>query len=111
MRVIIAGGGTGGLATAIALADQARSAGGPVTFSPVADSVHSFILFDFLPEAGRALEELAEFAHTVRGLVPICRFAETPPSRAAAWRPVCAAGADQAPGRPAVRHRARPASP
>jgi acetyl esterase/lipase len=41
------------------LADRARGAGVPVTFSPVADSVHSFILFDFLPEAGRALAEFA----------------------------------------------------
>ena len=48
------------------LADRARGAGVPVTFSPVADSVHSFILFDFLPETGRALAEFAEFAHAVR---------------------------------------------
>jgi len=48
------------------LADRARSAGVPVTFSPVADSVHSFILFDFLPEADRALAEFAAFAHAVR---------------------------------------------
>jgi len=48
------------------LAGQARSGGVPVTFSPVADSVHSFILFDFLPEADRALAEFAAFAHTVR---------------------------------------------
>jgi salicylate hydroxylase len=47
------------------LADQARGAGVPVTFSPVADSVHSFILFDFLPEADRALAEFAAFAHTL----------------------------------------------
>jgi 2-polyprenyl-6-methoxyphenol hydroxylase-like FAD-dependent oxidoreductase/acetyl esterase/lipase len=44
------------------LAGQARSARVPVTFTPVADSVHSFILFDFLPEAGRALAEFAAFA-------------------------------------------------
>ncbi|MGH3252616.1 MAG: alpha/beta hydrolase fold domain-containing protein, partial [Trebonia sp.] len=48
------------------LADQARGAGVPVTFSPVADSVHSFILFDFLPEADRALAEFTAFAQTVR---------------------------------------------
>jgi len=48
------------------LADRARSAGVPVTFSPVADSVHSFILFDFLPETDRALAEFAAFAHAVR---------------------------------------------
>ena len=48
------------------LADQARGAGVPVTFSPVADSVHSFILFDFLPEADRALAEFAAFAQKVR---------------------------------------------
>ncbi len=44
------------------LADRARGAGVSVTFSPVADSVHSFILFDFLPETGRALAEFAVFA-------------------------------------------------
>jgi salicylate hydroxylase len=44
------------------LAERARAAGVPVTFSPVADSVHSFILFDFLPETDRALAELAAFA-------------------------------------------------
>jgi salicylate hydroxylase len=48
------------------LADQARGAGVPVTFSPVADSVHSFVLFDFLPEADRALDEFAAFARTVQ---------------------------------------------
>lgn len=47
------------------LADRAREAGVPVTFAPVADSVHSFILFDFLPEAGRAVAEFAAFAHAV----------------------------------------------
>jgi salicylate hydroxylase len=47
------------------LADRARSAGVPVTFSPVADSVHSFILFDFLPEADRALAEFAAFARAL----------------------------------------------
>jgi salicylate hydroxylase len=43
------------------LADRARDAGVPVTFRPVADSVHSFILFDFLPETGNALTEFASF--------------------------------------------------
>jgi salicylate hydroxylase len=52
--------------SAARLADRARSAGVPVTFSPVADSVHSFILFDFLPETDRALAEFAAFAHAVR---------------------------------------------
>ena len=47
------------------LASRARGAGVPVTFSPVADSVHSFILFDFLPEADRALAEFAAFARTL----------------------------------------------
>ena len=46
------------------LADRARDAGVPVTFRPVADSVHSFILFDFLPETGRALTEFTAFART-----------------------------------------------
>ena len=48
------------------LADRSRDACVPVTFSPVADSVHSFILFDFLPETDRALAEFAAFAHTMR---------------------------------------------
>jgi salicylate hydroxylase len=39
------------------LADRAGAAGVPVTFSPVEDSVHSFVLFDFLPEAGHAVAE------------------------------------------------------
>ncbi len=52
--------------TAERLAEQARGAGVPVTFSPAADSVHSFILFDFLPEADRALAEFAAFAQQVR---------------------------------------------
>ncbi|MGH3206335.1 MAG: alpha/beta hydrolase fold domain-containing protein [Trebonia sp.] len=47
------------------LAGRARGADVPVTFSPVADSVHSFILFDFLPEADRALAEFAAFADAV----------------------------------------------
>ena len=51
--------------TAELLAEQARRAGVPVTFSPVADSVHSFILFDFLPEADRAVAEFAALAHGV----------------------------------------------
>ena len=37
-----------------------------VTFSPVADSVHSFLLFDFLPETDHALAEFAAFTRTVR---------------------------------------------
>jgi salicylate hydroxylase len=47
------------------LADRARAAGVPVTFSPVADSVHSFVLFDFLPEAGRAVAEFAAWTEKV----------------------------------------------
>jgi salicylate hydroxylase len=48
--------------SAAELADRARAAGVPVRFTPVADSVHSFILFDFLPETERALAEFARFA-------------------------------------------------
>ena len=47
------------------LAERSRDAGVPVTFSPVADSVHSFILFDFLPETDSALAEFAAFARAV----------------------------------------------
>jgi salicylate hydroxylase len=43
------------------LAGRAMSAGVEVTFSPVADSVHSFVLFDFLPETDRALAEFTAF--------------------------------------------------
>ena len=53
-------------ASAMRLAEQARTAGVPVAFSPVADSVHSFVLFDFLPETDRALAEFAAFAQAVR---------------------------------------------
>jgi salicylate hydroxylase len=52
-------------ASAERLADRARRARVPVTFSPVADSVHSFVLFDFLPEADRALAEFAAFAQAL----------------------------------------------
>ena len=55
-------------ASATRLADQARRAGVAVTFSPVADSVHSFVLFDFLPETDRALAEFAAFAQAVRAV-------------------------------------------
>ncbi|MFZ0001607.1 MAG: alpha/beta hydrolase fold domain-containing protein, partial [Trebonia sp.] len=48
------------------LADRSRDADVQVTFSPVADSVHSFILFDFLPETDRALAEFAAFARALR---------------------------------------------
>ncbi len=47
------------------LAGRCRDAGVAVTFSPVADTVHSFILFDFLPETDAALAEFAAFAHAV----------------------------------------------
>jgi acetyl esterase/lipase len=47
------------------LADRARDAGVPVTFRPVADSVHSFILFGFLPETDNALAEFAAFVRTL----------------------------------------------
>jgi len=47
------------------LAGRSRAADVQVTFSPVADSVHSFILFDFLPETDRALAEFAAFARSL----------------------------------------------
>jgi salicylate hydroxylase len=53
-------------ATGEALADDARglaaaaeAAGVDVTLELVEDSVHSFVLFDFLPETEAALEALA----------------------------------------------------
>jgi len=57
-------------AAAAGLADRARLAGVRVTFSPVADSVHSFVLFDFLPEAGRALAQFAAFARAAAARLP-----------------------------------------
>jgi acetyl esterase/lipase len=54
-----------------ALAGQARAAGVPVTFRPVADSVHSFVLFDFLPETDRALAEFGGFVRTVLAGQPL----------------------------------------
>jgi salicylate hydroxylase len=50
---------------AVQLAARAREAGVSVTFRPVADSVHSFVLFDFLPETDSAIAEFAAFAHEV----------------------------------------------
>lgn len=43
------------------LAEHARAAHVDVELSPIEDSVHSFVLFDYLPEAARALDELARF--------------------------------------------------
>jgi salicylate hydroxylase len=48
--------------SASALADRAVSAGVRTEFHPVEDSVHSFVLFPFLPEAAAALESFATFA-------------------------------------------------
>jgi salicylate hydroxylase len=48
------------------LADRARGAGVRVTFRPVEDSVHSFVLFDFLPESRQALADFAYFASFAR---------------------------------------------
>ena len=45
-----------------ALADRARAAGVPVTLRLVEDSVHAFMLFDFLPESELALREFGFFA-------------------------------------------------
>ena len=42
-----------------ALAQAAETAGVPVSLRIVEDSVHSFLLFDFLPESGAALAEVA----------------------------------------------------
>jgi len=44
------------------LADRARAAGVPVTLRLVEDSVHAFMLFDFLPESELALREFGSFA-------------------------------------------------
>jgi salicylate hydroxylase len=49
---------------AVALARVAEAAGVDVTLELVEDTVHSFVLFDFLPEASAALEQLA--AHVAR---------------------------------------------
>ncbi len=47
---------------AVRLAAAARAAGVEVRLEIVPDSVHSFVLFPFLPEAGAALRALAEHA-------------------------------------------------
>ena len=44
------------------LAARARDSGVPVTFRAVDDSVHSFVLFDFLPESRQALADFGSFA-------------------------------------------------
>ncbi len=44
------------------LAERAAAAGGRSEFQSVEDSVHSFVLFPFLPEAARALASFATFA-------------------------------------------------
>ncbi|HEY5390378.1 MAG TPA: alpha/beta hydrolase fold domain-containing protein, partial [Solirubrobacteraceae bacterium] len=51
---------------AAALAANARAAGVEVQFRAFADSVHSFVLFDFLPETDEALEEFAVLAAAAR---------------------------------------------
>jgi salicylate hydroxylase len=49
---------------ATALAHAAEQAGVDVTLSLVPDTVHAFVLFDFLPETRAALEQLAAHAAT-----------------------------------------------
>jgi salicylate hydroxylase len=44
------------------LAARAEAAGVQLEFHPVADSVHSFVLFPYLPEASAAVARLATFA-------------------------------------------------
>jgi salicylate hydroxylase len=45
------------------LAERARSAGVDVTLELVQDTVHSFVLFEFLTESGAALNQLAALLH------------------------------------------------
>ncbi len=45
------------------LAERARAAGVDVTLELVQDTVHSFVLFEFLPESGAALNQLAALLH------------------------------------------------
>jgi salicylate hydroxylase len=42
------------------LAEVAAAAGVPVTVELIPDTVHSFVLFDFLPETGSALDQFAD---------------------------------------------------
>jgi acetyl esterase/lipase len=44
-----------------ALVEAARRAGVQVEFERVGDSVYSFVLFDFLPEADEAIEKMRAF--------------------------------------------------
>jgi 2-polyprenyl-6-methoxyphenol hydroxylase-like FAD-dependent oxidoreductase/acetyl esterase/lipase len=53
---------------AVTLARKIESAGGSVAFEPVDDTVHSFVLFDFLPEAGDAIRRFGAFAGEIAGL-------------------------------------------
>ncbi len=46
------------------LAEAAERAGVPTTLRAFPDTVHSFVLFDFLPETRTALDELADFVRT-----------------------------------------------
>jgi acetyl esterase/lipase len=46
------------------LAEAARAAGTSVSLDVVEDSVHSFILFDFLPEAGTSVAHARELLRT-----------------------------------------------
>jgi acetyl esterase/lipase len=48
--------------SAHALAERATAAGVHCEFHAVNDSVHSFVLFPFLPEADAALQSFAAFA-------------------------------------------------
>lgn len=56
---------------AVMMAERARAAGVDVTLLRVEDSVHSFVLFPFLPEAGAALEQTARFLGRTRDLLPL----------------------------------------
>ena len=55
---------------AVALAAAAAAAGVATTLELVPDSVHSFVLFAFLDESERALEQFAEH---VRQALPLAR--------------------------------------
>jgi salicylate hydroxylase len=51
---------------AVELADRARAAGVDTTLHRVEDSVHSFVLFPFLPETKTALRQTAELVLNAR---------------------------------------------
>ena len=67
-----------------ALASAAEAAGVAVTLRLVEDTVHSFLLFDFLPESREALAEIAAFVEGLLGAEHVSRAVSDRPAPVAA---------------------------